>query len=225
MNVSSSLPGHGAVLATDENIRTYWSAKTGGPDEWIQIDLKNLCTVNAVQLNFAENNTDAFGRAPQLRFQYNLQYSEDGKVWHEMIDKADNNMDLSHDYIDLTRPVKARFIKLSNKHVPSGTFALSDLRVFGNRNASSPKMVDDLQIRRSKDDRVQVRLSWKENNDAVGYNIRYGTSPNKLYHNYQVLGGHGVTIRSLSALQSYYFTVDAFNESGVTRGKAVIKVQ
>ncbi|HTN36294.1 MAG TPA: family 43 glycosylhydrolase [Arachidicoccus sp.] len=225
VNVSSSLPGHEAALATDENIRTYWSAKTGGPDEWIQIDLKNLCTVNAVQLNFAENNTDAFGRAPGLRFQYNLQYSEDGKVWHEMIDKADNNMDLSHDYINLTRPVKARFIKLSNKDVPSGTFALSDLRVFGNRNASTPKEVDGLQVRRSKDDRVQVILSWKENNDAVGYNIRYGTDPSKLYHNYQVLGGHGVTIRSLSALRSYYFTVDAFNESGVTRGKAVIKVQ
>ena len=41
----------------------YWSAQTGNKGEWISIDLQKLCTVNAVQINYAENNMKLFGRA------------------------------------------------------------------------------------------------------------------------------------------------------------------
>ena len=39
-------------------------------------------------------------------------------------------MMLRDDYIELSKPVKARYIKLTNYKVPSGTFAISGLRVF-----------------------------------------------------------------------------------------------
>jgi len=32
-----------------------------------------------------------------------------------------------------------------------------------------------------------------------------------------------LTIRSLNGLQKYYFTIDAFNESGITQGKKIIE--
>ena len=51
-----------------------------------------------------------------------------------------------------------------------------------------------------------------------------GSEPGKikLYHNYQVLEKDSVTIRSLNSSQKYYFTIDAFNENGIAKGKNVI---
>ena len=69
-----------------------------------------------------------------------------------------------------------------------------------------------------------VDLKWPKIPGAVGYNIRYGTSKNKLYQNYQVLGTASVTIRSLNALQKYYFTIDAFNENGIAKGLNIIEL-
>jgi len=45
-----------------------------------------------------------------------------------------------------------------------------------------------------------------------------------LYQNYQVLGGDSLIIRSLNGLQKYHFTIDAFNESGITQGKKIIEL-
>jgi xylan 1,4-beta-xylosidase len=72
-----------------------------------------------------------------------------------------------------------------------------------------------------QDDRAVVKLNWTPAPDAIGYNIRYGSAKDKLYHPYQVLGTNSVTIGSLNSLQKYYFTVDAFNENGVTKGKKI----
>jgi len=69
-----------------------------------------------------------------------------------------------------------------------------------------------------------VDLNWTKTQGAIGYNIRYGTSKDKLYQNYQVLGTESLTIRSLNALQKYYFTIDAFNENGITKGKNIIEL-
>jgi len=45
-----------------------------------------------------------------------------------------------------------------------------------------------------------------------------------LYHNYQVLGSESLTIRSLNSSQKYYFTIDTFNEKGITKGKNIIEL-
>jgi len=52
--------------AVDEDIRTFWSAQSGNKGEWISIDLKKQCQINAVQINFAENNTKLYGRDPKI---------------------------------------------------------------------------------------------------------------------------------------------------------------
>ncbi len=54
--------------------------------------------------------------------------------------------------------------------------------------------------------------------NATGYNIRYGIHPDKLYQNYQVFDVSKLDINSLNRHQKYYFTVDVFNENGITKG-------
>ena len=224
VEVSSELPDYPKSFATNEDIRTYWSAQTGNKGEWISMDLQKECTVNAIQINFAENNTEIFGRNPDIYYQYLLQYSSDNRTWKTMADKTMSKNDFPHDYIEMNVPVKARYIKLTNYKVPGGTFAISGLRVFGNGGGKAPAYVENLAIERSETDRCVVKLKWNKVREAIGYNIRYGSQIDKLYQNYQVLGDDSLTIRSLNGLQKYYFTIDAFNESGITQGKKIIEL-
>jgi xylan 1,4-beta-xylosidase len=225
IEVSSELSDHPKQYVADENIRTYWSAKTGGKGEWISIDLQKEYTINAVQINYAENETQIFGRNPEIYYQYLLEYSSDNKTWLTMADKTENKSDVPHDYIELQVPIKTRFIKLTNYCIPSGTFALAGLRIFGNGGGVVPSEIKKLNINRSATDRCVVNLKWDKSPDAVGFNIRYGIHKEKLYHNYQVLDSDSITIRSLNSLSKYYFTIDAFNENGISKGNKIIEVE
>jgi hypothetical protein len=187
------------------------------------MDLQKPCTINAVQINYAENQTNLLGRSPDIYYQYLLEYSSDNKTWKVLADKRQNETDVPHDYVELQEPVKARYIRMTNYRVPDGTFALAGLRIFGNAGGKAPPSVQDLRAMRSENDRATVKLSWTKSHGAIGYNIRYGTAKDKLYHTYQVLDADSVTIGSLNALQKYYFTIDAFNENGISKGKKIIE--
>lgn len=223
VQVSSELSDHPKNYATDEEIRTYWSAKTGDKGEWITMDLQKQCTINAVQVNYAENETNLLGRSSAMYYQYLLEYSSDNQIWKVLSDKMQNKTDVPHDYIELKKPVRARYVRLTNYHVPDGTFALAALRIFGNAGGQAPSAVQHFNVVRSENDRAVVKLEWNKLPDAIGYNIRYGVAKDKLYETYQVLGSDSITIGSLNALKKYYFTIDAFNENGVTKGKAIIE--
>ena len=224
VEVSSELPDHPKNFATDEEIRTYWSATTGKRGEWIMMDLEKECTINAIQINFAENETNLLGRNADIYYQYLLEYSTDSKTWYHLIDKTQNTQDAPHDYIELTKPVKARYLKLTNYRVPDGTFAITGFRIFGNGGGKAPSPVKNLNVKRVNSDRCIVKLNWAKNSDAVGYNIRFGVQKDKLYHNYQVFDTDSLTIRSLNSKQKYYFTIDAFNENGITKGKNLAEI-
>ena len=224
VQVSSELPNYPKAYAANEDIRTYWSAKTGEKGEWISMDLKHISTVNAIQINYAENNAKIKGRQPGIYYQYLLQYSNDNKTWKTLANKTQNKTDVPHDYIELRTPIKARYIKLINYKVPGGTFAIAGLRVFGNGGGKVPSEASNLQLKRPEADRCVVNLNWNKTTGAIGYNIRYGTQKDKLYNNYQVFGVDSLTIRNLNALKKYYFTVDTFNENGITKGTNIIEV-
>ena len=105
----------------------------------------------------------------------------------------------------------------------SGTFALAGFRVFGNAGGKAPSVVQNLSVERKEGDRAVAAFNWTPVPGATGYNIRYGVAKDKLYQTYQVLGADSVTIGSLNGLQKYYFTIDAFNESGVRKGTSIIE--
>jgi len=222
VQVSSELPNHPKENATLENIRKYWSAQTGNKGEWIIVDLQNPCKVSAFQINFAEEGTQLLGRSDSIYYQYLLEYSNDKKTWKKIADKTLNKTDVPHDFLQLSNPVSARYIRLTNYHVPDGKFAVSGLRVFGKGNGKVPQPVATLTAKRDSTDGRDVKLSWQKSPEAIGYNIRFGTQPNKLYENYQVFNTDTLSIHSLNRLKTYYFAIDAFNESGITRGKTVV---
>lgn len=221
--VSSELGNHPKSYAADEEIRTYWSAQTGDKGEWLTIDLQKTCSIYAVQVNFAENDTRLLGRSSGIYHQYVLEYSENNKTWKKLADKSTNTTDVPHDYIQLTSPVKGRYLRITNIHVPDGTFALAGLRVFGKAQGNPPVLVTNLKAERNAADKRDVKLSWTGSADAVGYTIRYGVQADKLYNTYQVLNADSLIIRSLNSAQKYYFTIDAFNESGITKGVKVVE--
>ncbi len=225
VEVSSELPDHPKSYAADEEIRNFWSAQTGNKGEWISIDLQKECTVNAIQINYAEHETKLMGRSPDIYYQYLLEYSTDNKTWKTLADKTQSKADVPHDYIELKIPVKARYVKLTNYKVPDGTFALAGLRIFGYAGVQTPATVENFNIKRQDNDRCVVKLDWAKSNGAIGYNIRYGIAKDKLYHTYQLLGANILTISSLNSFQKYYFTIDAFNEKGITKGEKIVEVK
>ncbi|MGI8636861.1 MAG: discoidin domain-containing protein, partial [Segetibacter sp.] len=201
-----------------ENVRDYWSAQTGNKGEWLSVDLGSLCTINAVQTNFDENNIELFGRTGVLSHQYLIEYSSDKKTWKTLVDKTANAADLTHQYDVMSYPVKARYIKITNYRVPGGTFAISGFRVFGSGKGKKPTEVGSFHIVRDTTNSRTIKLFWNKQLYATGYNIRFGTQPDKLYRSYQVYSDTAVTIRSLNKDQKYWFAVDAFGENGVTPG-------
>jgi hypothetical protein len=186
VEVSSEQDGHPKSFATDEEIRTFWSAKTGNKGEWITLDLEKECLLNAIQINFAENETKIQGRNRDIFYQYLLECSSDNLTWTTLVDKTTNRSDVPHDYTELSKPIKARFVRLTNYRVPDGTFALAGLRIFGSGSGEAPAPVKKVKAERQKDDRCVVKLSWNKIPGAMGYNVRYGSAKGKLYHNYQV---------------------------------------
>jgi hypothetical protein len=215
---SSSLDNHPTTFAFDEEIRNYWSAKTGNKGEWISVDLGEMATIKAVQLNFAENNTQLFGREGILAQQYLLEYSADNKNWKTLADKTANTEDLTHQYHVMKTPLKTRYLKVTNYRVPGGTFAISGFRVFGTGTGKKPAKIASFEAVRDATDPRNVTLTWKKQANAIGYNIRFGVEKDKLNRVYQVYDDTKVTIRSLNKDQKYWFAIDAFGENGVTTG-------
>ena len=202
----------------DEDIRTWWSAASGGNNEWFILNLEEPSDVYALQINFADEGTQLSGRSDSIYYRYTIEQSADGKNWKMLVDKSQNTQDAPHDYMQLTQPVRTQYLRVKNIYVPSGNFAVSDFRVFGKSDKKAPQAVTGCTAVRDTDRRT-VKISWKPVTGAVGYNIRYGSRPDKLYLNYQVYGANEATIHSLNAEQEYFFAVDAFNEGGITTYK------
>jgi hypothetical protein len=216
---SSTLEKHAPELATDENIRTWWSAQTGDPDEWFQMDLGKSCTVNAVQVNFSEQSCNK-ENASEDYHAYKLLGSQDGKNWEMVIDKSANKTCIPHDCVAFEKPVTTRFLKVVNVHTARlGKFAIRDLRVFGNGGGTPPPQVPDLTISRHEDAR-HVTFAWKPVAGADGYVIHYGVAPDALHLNLQYQGGNmsKLTVSCLNRDVKYFYRIDAYNDSGITKG-------
>ncbi len=151
------------------------------------------------------------GGAPARYQSYTVQISNDKENWSTILDKSNNTQDLRHDYIELEKPVKARYVKLANVFTPSGMFAIKDFRIFGNENKAKFTKVKDVMAARDLEDPRNATITWKPVQDADGYVLRYGIEPDKLYNNYMVYDAHTISIYSLNRDEKYYFEVEAFD--------------
>ena len=207
VTVSSELEGHEASKAADNSIKTWWSAATGDPGEWVCVDLGKICRINAVQPNFADQD-------------FGFYSPEHPQAWREVFDRSDASKDNPHELLVLPKALKARYVRVLNLERLTGRFSVFDLRVFGLASGRKPEAVTGLSAERGEDPR-RIRVSWPASDGAQGYVLRWGTDPDELYLTCQSETPE-VELGLFSVGQSYYFRVDAFNESGVTPGKEQI---
>ena len=223
---SSSLEKYTPDLAFDEDIRTWWSAATGNPGEWLSVDLGKKCQIQAVQINFADQGSTVLGRMRNDAYQYLLEISDDGQTWTPCISRKDNTRDAPHEYIQLDAPVLARYVKLTNLHTPGGaSFSVSGLRLFGNGLGQPPAQVDGVTAQRTPEKR-HATISWNPVANADFYIIRYGIAPDRLFLNVQVDGSQKTyTLPGLNTDVDYNVTVDAVNDCGITSGIAAVPIK
>ncbi len=231
VSASSAEEGKGPELAADENVRTWWRAASEERGQWICMDLGDVCDVRAVQINFADDKIDIpipgevrgtsqarYIEEADLITRWILEGSEDGENYFVLEDKSDVMTCLPHDLVVKEDGVKIRFVKLTILEIPYDQKpCISGLRVFGIGNGEAPK-APKFTVNRTTDIDMEVKI---EDNGAVGYNILWGHTPEKLYHSYMVFGKDAQTIGALVKGRNYYVRVDAFNEVGIAEGEVV----
>lgn len=220
VRVSSTLGGYHANYAVDEDIKTYWSAKTSDKGEWLETDLGEISIVNAIQINYADQDVEFMGKTLGKFHQYKIYGSNDGKSWKLIVDKSKNKTDVPHDYVELEKPVKARYIKIENIKMPTGKFALSGLRVFGKGPGEIPGKVQNFVPLRADPkkfgERRSIWMKWQQNPLADGYVIYFGKDPEKLYGSIMVYGKNEYFFTGADRTDSYYFQIEAFNANGIS---------
>jgi hypothetical protein len=211
-----------ADKAIDENVKTYWLANKNDDKQWLQVDMQNPYTVYAVQINYSDYQANLYGRVPNLSHRYTVEGSIDGKNWTILIDKKDSFSDNPNDYVELESPANIRYIRYNNIHVPTGHLAISGFRVFGKGNDATPKTPANFKVVRATD-RRDALLTWDTVKESQGYNVRWGIAPNKLYNSWLVYDKNSLDLKALGTEQSYYFTVEAFNENGISKASSTKK--
>ena len=229
---SSFVPGHEPEKATEENVQTWWRAASNSRDEWLCVDLGKVFDVHAVQVNFADDKIDIpcpgeIRPGSQARYieeqdyatRWKLEGSTDGESWFVIEDKSDAVTDLSHDLIVREEGFLARYLRLSNMAVPYGQNpCISGLRVFGLGDGEKPETPTFTAARM---DDLDMIVQIKEQPGALGYNILFGSAPEKLYHSDMVFSAGSHRIGALIKGRDYYVRVDAFNENGITQGNCI----
>lgn len=227
VQVSSTLGGYHSNYAVDEDIKTYWSAKTGNAREWFQTDLGEISTVNAIQINYADQDAEFRGKTLGKMHQYKIYGSNDGKNWKVIVDKSKNTTDVPHDYTELQTPVKTRYLKMENLKMPTGKFALSGFRVFGKGSGKVPGKVENFVPLRADPkkygERRSIWMKWQQNPEADGYVIYFGKDPDKLYGSIMVYGKNEYFFTGADRTDAYYFQIEAFNNNGVSERSEVYK--
>jgi uncharacterized protein (DUF736 family) len=220
---SSALENYPVINAFDEDIRTWWSASTGDGGEWLSVELNDNSTVNAIQVNFADNGSNLKPDSRNIFYCYRILASNDKKTWNVIVDNSTNTRDACHDYIELENPVRAKYIRIENVKVPDGKFSVSDLRIFGKRQGMVPGSVNNFTVERNETDTRKAIIKWTKDNLATGYIVNYGTENNKLYSSVMSYNADSLILTGLNKDVTYYFSIDTFNESGIAKGSEIVK--
>jgi xylan 1,4-beta-xylosidase len=186
------------------------------------VELDDNVTINAIQVNFADNEANLKPDSKNLQYCYRILASNDQKVWNIIVDKSSNTRDECHDYIELDKPVKAKYIKIENVKVPDGLFSVYDLRIFGKRKGKTPNEPSGFTVERNASDTRRAILKWDKDISVTGYVVNYGTDIDKLYTSYMVYNSDSVKLTGLNKDVKYYFSIDAFNESGISKGTKIL---
>lgn len=227
---SSTAGAFAADRVTDENPRTFWVAGANRAGETLTLDLGAAKTLRAVQVNFADYESNRFGDAPEIYTEFTLQASFDGRSWRPLARTEPPRRDRPNAYFELPAPVRARYVRYVHGHVGAATLAIGDLRVFGTADGTAPARPTAITAVRDGDAR-NARIGWAAVRGATGYNVRWGIRPNRLTLTYQKFADQldpahpALELRALTVGQRYFVAVEAFNESGVSRLSNVVMLR
>ncbi len=224
VKASSSVEEFVPQNITDENIKSFWLAEKNNDQQWIEIDLEKPAKVFAVQINYNDYKSDMYGRIPGLHHRYILESSLNGENWETMVDKKNSYKDTPNDYVELAIPQLARYIRYRNIHVPMPNLSISDIRVFGLGQGKAPGKVKNFKVNRYED-RRDAMITWQEQENTQGYNVLWGIAPDKLYSSWMVYGENQLLLKALSVDQEYYFSIEAFNENGISERTEIMRVR
>jgi xylan 1,4-beta-xylosidase len=213
-SASDSFP---AARVTDENPRTFWVARANRPGEWLTVDLGRPFELRAIQVNFADYKSGLFRTDSAYVTRFRLRVSDDGSRWRTVADLSRETRDRPNAYVELASPVRARYVRYEHVSVAAANLAISDIRVFGLGGGVRPATPAGFTARRDRDER-NATLTWRPVPGAVGYNVRWGIAPSKLYQTYQRFADEGTTLelRALDVGQQYWAAVESFDENGVS---------
>ncbi len=221
---SSSDGAFAASRVTDEDPQTFWVAGATRAGETLTVDLGAVKTVRAIQVNFADYKSGRFADAPDIYTDFRLEGSADGAAWHELARTEAPRRDRPNAYFELPAAQRARYVRYVHGHVGAATLAISDLRVFGSAGGKAPAAPGKLTATRSTD-RREAAIRWRPVPGAIGYNVLWGLRPDRLTLAYQIFADRTddtLTLRALNDDQHYHVTVEAFNESGVSRRRVSV---
>ena len=215
---SSSRDSFPAANVTDESARTFWVARDTTRGATLTIDLGGERTVRALQVSYADYQSNLFASDSTVYTQFRASASRDGRRWTTIADLTRERRDRANAYVELAAPVRARWIRWEHVHVSTPNLAVSEIRVFGSADGPPPATPARVTVQRDADAR-NAFVSWAPVPGALGYNVRWGIAPSKLRETYQVWADRDprLEIRALTVGQGYWFAVESFDESGVSR--------
>ncbi|KGE87730.1 1,4-beta-xylanase [Phaeodactylibacter xiamenensis] len=211
----------GIEQINDEEIRSYWVSVANHDSIYVQVDLKEVMDVKAIQINFQDFKSEIFGRPDTLKQQFVISASLDGEQWEVIADYSDNQRDMPHGYIELPEAVEARYIKYDHVHCSTKNLAISEFRVFGNGKEALPAAPADFKVER-QEDRRNALLSWTPDPEATGHVIYWGIAEDKLNLSAQMYDQASYELRALNTDQGYYYQVEAFNENGISGRSGIV---
>jgi hypothetical protein len=182
--------------------------------------------LRAVQVNYADYKSALYGTDSTVVTRFRLRVSDNGKRWRTVADLSRERRDRPNAYVELATPTRARFVRYEHVHVGAAHLAISDLRVFGGGAGPRPATPTGLTARRDRDERNAL-ITWEPVAGVVGYNVRWGISPSKLYQTYQRFADQGTTLelRALTVGQAYWVAIESFDEQGVSVLGAAVPIQ
>ena len=222
---SSARDSFPAANVSDENPRSFWVARDTAPGQTLTLDLGGVREVRAFQVNYADYQSNLYASDSTVYTQFRAHASRDGKQWSVIADLTGERRDRPNAYVELPLPVRARYFRWEHVHVSAANLAVSDIRIFGTAGGRKPAVPRSVTARRDADTRNAL-VSWRPVSGVVGYNVRWGVAPSKLYHTHQQWADQGsrAEIRALTVGQEYWFAVETFDESGVSKLSAPVRV-
>jgi len=215
-----------AEKVTDENPRSYWVAGQNKPGETLTLDLGQGRDVRAVQVNYTDYKNTVFDSDSTVYTQFRLLHSPDGNTWSLLADWSRERRDHANAYVELEAPVTTRYLRYEHGYTAGPNLAISDVRVFGKGPGPVPATPGGFSVKRHSDER-NADITWAKVHGAVGYNIRWGIAPDKLYQTYQIWADapNALELRALNVGVGYSFAIEAFNEAGVSGLSGVVAVK